>query len=99
MTVDHSAGGVSVGVGRIPSGPEDVDAEWLTAALAPQFPGVRVAGVEVAEVRQVTNCHSFLDVRYDEQAGAPDHVFGKMAPLRPDRREVVLQSRMGTKEV
>jgi hypothetical protein len=99
MTVDHSAGGVSVGVSRIPSGPEDVDAEWLTAALAPRFPGVRVAAVEVAEVRQVTNCHSFLDIRYDEQAGAPDHVFGKMAPLRPDRREVVLQSRMGTKEV
>ena len=63
----------------------------LHGLLSERFPGVRVADVEVVEVRQVTNCHSFLAIRYDEQAGAPDAVFGKMAPLRPDRREVVLR--------
>jgi hypothetical protein len=93
-------GGVgAAGVDRIPSGPDDIDPEWLTAALAPRFPGVRVAEVAVVEVRQVTNCHSFLAIRYDEPAGAPAAMFAKMAPLDPVRRAVILESRMGTNEV
>jgi hypothetical protein len=84
---------------RLPAAPEEIDAAWLTTALAPRYPGVRVADVEVVEIRQVTNCHSFLRIRYDEPAGAPEAVFAKLPPIDPKRRDVVLRSEMGTKEV
>ena len=83
----------------VPAAPDDIDPRWLETALAPRYPGVRVASVNVTEVRQVTNTHAFLHVDYEERHDAPADVFCKMLPLDPARRPVLAASRMGTKEV
>jgi hypothetical protein len=83
---------------RIPRSPEDLDAPFLTAALAARHPGVRVAEVRVREIRQVTNAHLYLDLRHDEPAGAPASLFAKLLPLTPERHDQVRRTGMGIRE-
>ncbi|HEX7095810.1 MAG TPA: phosphotransferase [Acidimicrobiales bacterium] len=82
----------------IPTTPDEIDAAWLTDALAPRYPGVRVANVEVTERHEVTNAHAKLRVDYDEPAGAPTTMFCKLAPLDPSRRDSILRTGMGLRE-
>jgi hypothetical protein len=83
----------------VPAGPHEITPRWLEAALSPRYPGVRVGAVEVTDVRQVTNTHSFLRVDYDAAQGAPSRLFAKMLPLDPERRPILAASQMGPKEV
>lgn len=82
----------------LPRGPEDVDPEWLSGALRQRFPGVRVAGVEVIEQREVTNSHAKLRVSYEEADGAPSTMFCKLPPGDPNRREAIIRTGMGERE-
>jgi hypothetical protein len=83
---------------HVPATPDELDAEWLTAALAERYPGVRVANVEVLDVNEVTNTHVRLRVAYDEPAGAPTTMFGKLLPLDPARRDAIARTNMGRRE-
>src|SRR3954471_6801996 len=83
----------------LPHSPHDIDPAWLTDALRPRHPDVRVAHVEVREVRQVTNTHAFLRIDYDGASTAPADMFCKMLPLAPDRRALLARSEMGPREV
>ena len=71
---------------------------WLNDALAERHPGVRVAGVEIVRVDELTNTHVRLRVSYDEPAGAPERMFAKLPPLDPARRESLAASNMGPEE-
>ncbi len=82
----------------LPLTPDQIDADWLTAAMAPRHPGIRVSGVEVTEIHEVTNTHVRLDLRYDEPAGAPARMFAKLPPLDPARRELIARTGMGPRE-
>ena len=75
--------------------PDDIDVAWLNDALAERHPGVRVADVEIVRVDELTNTHVRLRVAYDEPAGAPERMFGKLPPLDPARRESLAASNMG----
>jgi aminoglycoside phosphotransferase (APT) family kinase protein len=82
----------------LPATPEELDAEWLTGALGRRHPGVRVSGVEVLRVDEVTNTHVRLRLGYEEAAGAPEYLFIKMAPLDPARRPTIIATGMGERE-
>jgi aminoglycoside phosphotransferase (APT) family kinase protein len=82
----------------IPTTADDLTPEWLTAALAARYPGVAVAAVEVVERHELTNAHARIRVTYDEAAGAPAAMFGKVAPLDPARRDAIIASGMGVRE-
>lgn len=84
--------------GGIPEAPEAIDPGWLEAALAPRHPDVHVAGVEVVERREATNCHARLRVRYREPAGAPEWLFCKLLPTDPERRAAIAATGMGPRE-
>jgi hypothetical protein len=81
-----------------PTRPEELDAESLTAALADRHPGVRVAGVELLELDELTNTHVRLRLEYDEPAGAPATMFCKLPPLASPRRETIAATGMGPRE-
>ena len=49
--------------GPLPAAAADIDAAWLTDALAERYPGVGVAGVEVAWTAEATNAHALAGVR------------------------------------
>ncbi len=83
----------------IPLDATGIDADWLSAALEPRFPGVRVASVEVLQQRQVTNAHAMLRVTYDSSSGAPGTMFCKMLPSDPQRRAAIIATGMGQREV
>ena len=72
---------------------------WLSDALSPRHPGVRVAAVDVLDTTERTNHHLRLGLRYDVQAGAPDSLFCKLPPLDPEHRARIGASGMGTREV
>jgi hypothetical protein len=82
----------------LPTTPHEIDPGWLTGALAPRFPDAHVSGIDVLEVRQVTNTHAHLRIEYEEPTGAPRQMFCKMPPLDPARREVIARSEMGPRE-
>jgi hypothetical protein len=82
----------------LPATPDAIDPGWLTWAMAPRHPGVRVESVEVSEVDEVTNTHVRLRVRYSEPAGAPERLFAKLPPLDPARRELIARTGMGPRE-
>ncbi len=83
---------------RLPTTADEIDAAWLTAALAARHPGARVRDVEVVRSDEVTNSHARLRVTYAEPAGAPEALFCKLLPLDPTRREVIAQTGMGLRE-
>lgn len=80
-----------------PTTADDIDANWLTAALTPRHPGVSVTGVEVVDRHELTNAHAMLRVTYAEAAGAPETMFCKLAPT-DDRRAAILATGMGERE-
>ena len=82
----------------VPHVAADITPEWLTQALQAQHPGARVAAVEIVGSDEVTNQHVRLRVSYDEPAGAPELLFGKLLPLDPHRRESIALTRMGPRE-
>jgi hypothetical protein len=84
--------------GHLPETADQIDQAWLTDALAARYAGVKVAGVEVIERHELTNAHARLRVSYDEPAGAPSAMFGKLLPSDPGRRASIAQSGMGRLE-
>jgi hypothetical protein len=83
---------------EIPGTAEAIDAGWLETALAPRFPGARVASLEVVERHEATNAHARLHVEYDEDAGAPAQIFCKLLPADPARRAAIAATGMGVRE-
>jgi len=82
----------------IPNVAGDITTEWLTDALQARHPGARVSAIEIIGNDEVTNQHVRLRVHYDEPAGAPDLLFGKLLPLDPNRRESIALTQMGPRE-
>jgi aminoglycoside phosphotransferase (APT) family kinase protein len=82
----------------LPATPDELDTDWLTDALSARYPGVKVSGVEVLRVDEVTNTHVRLQVSYEASAGAPDLLFSKIAPLDPARRPTIIATGMGERE-
>lgn len=82
-----------------PLSPVEIDSDWLTRALEPRHPGVRVAEVTQVARSEMTNSHARLQIRYDEAAGAPHAMFCKMLPADPKRRGLIAQTGMGPREV
>jgi len=104
VTVGGSVPGDPSGLGEFmvtEALPVDVDGltpEWVTRALNDRHPGVRVAGVEVLWQHASTNHHAQLGLTYDEQRGAPDTLFCKMASLDPQHRAAIGATGMGARE-
>ncbi|MBY0402145.1 ecdysteroid 22-kinase family protein, partial [Myxococcota bacterium] len=72
---------------------------WLTDALAPRFPGVCVAAVEVLDSTERTNHHLRLGLDYTDRAGAPETLFCKLPPRDPEHRARIGAGGMGEREV
>ena len=83
----------------VPADVTEIDADWLSDALALRFPGVHVASIEVVQQRQVTNAHATLRIAYDSANGAPATMFCKLPPSDPQRREAIVRTGMGPREV
>jgi len=83
----------------VPISAAEIDPEWLSRALEPRHPGVRVAEIDLVDQTEMTNSHARLRIRYDESAGAPDAMFCKLLPADPKRRGLIAQTRMGPQEV
>ena len=71
---------------------------WFSHALSARHPGVRVSAVEMLEEHGSTNHHARVRLTYDEQAGAPDTVFCKMASLDAAHRIAIGATGMGARE-
>ena len=84
---------------RLPVRPDEIDAAWLTGALAERHPGVQVKDVEVVESHEMTNMHARLRIEYEEPAGAPAAMFCKLLPLDKSRRDAIAETGMGPLEV
>ena len=83
----------------VPTDAAEIHPEWLSQALAARFRGVAVASIEVSQQRQVTNAHAKLRVLYDDSGGAPETMFCKLPPSDPQRRDAILRTGMGEREV
>jgi len=83
----------------LPMTAAEIDPAWLTRALEPKHPGVRVSTVSLVDRSEMTNSHARLQIHYDEAAGAPEAMFCKMLPADPKRRELIAQTGMGPREV
>ena len=83
----------------LPVRPDEIDAAWLTGALAERHPGVQVEDVEVVESHEMTNMRARLRIEYEEPAGAPAAMFCKLLPLDKSRRDAIAQTGMGPLEV
>jgi hypothetical protein len=70
----------------IPHGWEGITAEWMTAALAGQFPGAKVGDVTVALRDDGTNRRARLQLTY-ASGGGPGTVFAKA--VDPEHAELV----------
>ena len=78
----------------LPAHPEDLlDREWLGNAL-----GADVNAVQIARVDEVTNLHVRLRITYAEPGAGPEHLFVKLPPLEPGRRESIIATGMGVRE-
>jgi hypothetical protein len=82
---------------------DEIDAQWLTDALAERHPGVVVESVEVRDRHDMTNSHALVSVTYADaeaaaRSGAPTSAFCKLPPVDA-RRDAILATRMGPMEV
>ena len=84
---------------RLPFDSSGLTPAWLSDALSPRYPGIRVAAVDVLDTTERTNHHLRLGLRYDVQVGAPDSLFCKLPPLDPEHRARIGAVGMGTREV
>jgi hypothetical protein len=85
-----------------PTTVDDIDAEWLTSAIADRHPGVVVESVEVRSREDMTNSHALIGVTYTDPdaaalSGAPTSAFCKMPPV-DGRRDAIIATRMGPME-
>ena len=84
----------------LPTRPTDIDAAWLTEALAARHPGARVSRVDVLERHEATNTHCRLAITTEAgSAPVPETAFSKLLPHEPGRREAIAATRMGHREV
>lgn len=83
----------------LPADSTGLTPDWLSAALSPRFPGVRVAAVDVLEATERTNHHLRLGLAYDVRAGAPETLFCKLPPRDREHRARIGAAGMGTREV
>ena len=80
-------------------GPQDLTPAWFERALAPRYPGIRVASAEVTKVKEMTNTHVWATLAYDgANAAPPARVFIKLPPIDTKRRELLGTSIMGVNE-
>jgi aminoglycoside phosphotransferase (APT) family kinase protein len=89
------------GTERIPASLRDLNRAWLTRALQPRFPGVRVREVELLDRQAGTTDRARLCVTY-ESAGAsppPPTLFVKLAPRDARTRLFVNLMQLGATEV
>jgi hypothetical protein len=85
-----------------PTTADEIDALWLTDALAERHPGVVATSVEVLERHDLTNAHARVAVTYADPeraaaSGAPATAFCKLAPT-DERRAAILATGMGLRE-
>ncbi|MBW2267799.1 MAG: phosphotransferase [Deltaproteobacteria bacterium] len=83
---------------HVPANPHEIDAPWLSDALAERYPGVGVADVEIAEQHEATNNHTRLHISYAEPCDLPTTLFCKLLPCDPARRGAIAQTGMGPRE-
>lgn len=84
--------------GRHPQDGGGTELSVVQDLLDGRHPGVRVASVEVVDAHELTNAHARLRVTYDEAAGAPEHLFCKVPPTDPARRQTINATGMGRRE-
>ena len=60
---------------------------------------MRVAGVEVIERHELTNAHARIRLEYAGASSAPPTMFCKLPPTAPARRETIIATGMGHREV
>ena len=82
----------------IPSGPEEVTASWLTAALASSLPGVEVSRVETLAQHSGTTGRMRLRLEYAPGSSGPETVFVKLPPFDESQRRLVAMTDMGRRE-
>ena len=87
-----------MGTEVLPLDAEGLTPAWVTHALSARHPGVRVSAVELLSQRASTNHHVRLGLTFDEQAGAPDTLFCKMASLDAQHRAAIGATGMGARE-
>ena len=82
----------------IPDVPEDVTAEWMTAALSLSCPGVEVSALEVLDQHSGTTGRVQLRIHYASGATGPDTVYVKLPPFSASQRRLVDSTDMGRTE-
>ncbi len=82
----------------VPESSDAIDPDWLTAALSPRHPGVRVSGVEVVERAELTNHHCRLRLEYAEPNHCPETLFCKLLPSEWPAREAIAATGMECRE-
>ena len=84
---------------RIPTGLSDLDAEWLSAALAPHYPG-RVTGLDVSPIGTGQIADSArLAITWDRPAAGPASLVAKVTAASEESRQAGLTTRTYEVEV
>ena len=77
----------------------DIDPAWLNEVLHERHPDAVVTGVEVVERHELTNAHARIRLEYAAASSAPPTMFAKLPPTEPARRETIIATGMGQREV
>ncbi len=77
----------------------DIDPAWLNEALRERYPDAVVTGVEVIERHELTNAHARIRLEYAGSSSAPPTMFAKLPPTDPARRDTIIATGMGQREV
>jgi hypothetical protein len=83
----------------IPKLAGDIEPAWLNKVLRTRHPDAVVTGVEVIERHELTNAHARIRLTYDRPCGAPETMFAKLPPTEPGRRDTIIATGMGQREV
>jgi aminoglycoside phosphotransferase (APT) family kinase protein len=83
----------------IPRLAADITPAWLNSALRERHPDARVTGVEVIERHELTNAHARIRLEYAGASSAPPTMFAKLPPTAPPRRDTIIATGMGQREV
>ena len=82
----------------LPSDTPELTPSWLSAALAPRYPGIDIAEVRELGRSASTNLHLRLGLAFRTRAGAPSSVFAKLPPQDPTHRQAIGAAAMGARE-
>jgi hypothetical protein len=77
----------------------DIDPAWLNEVLHERHPDARVTGVEVIERHELTNAHARIRLEYADACSVPETMFAKLPPTAPARRDTIIATGMGQREV